>query len=204
VYFSNHKGLKNNSSPNDGHAQVALQARNLVHLGSLAMTTKMVMTDQMTLDVLHQVTKFGTVLKTIVFTRNNCFQVLLRYALHMGIQEGEYASVEGRQQPGPAAMSFLQQAQAVSRGPGRPELHRGLTASSPLHCFRKLASKYFKNFLLLSPVSLQHPFLTEGPQDGLIQMDLLEGAVQAPTKPHTHNLGKHHYLQVLQVYHLVA
>lgn len=37
-------------------------------------------------DVLHQVTKFGTVLKTIVFTRNNWFQVLLRYALHMGIQ----------------------------------------------------------------------------------------------------------------------
>lgn len=35
----------------------------------------------MTLDVLHQVAKLGT-----VFTRNSWFQVLLRYALHMGIQ----------------------------------------------------------------------------------------------------------------------
>lgn len=42
--------------------------------------------------------------------------------------EGECAGVEGRQRPGPAALSLLQQAQAASRGPGRLGLHRGLTA----------------------------------------------------------------------------
>ncbi|CAO2624532.1 hypothetical protein LEMLEM_LOCUS18418 [Lemmus lemmus] len=56
------------------------------------MATKMVMTDQSPVlriikeknlcylvapDVLYQVAKFGTVLKTVIFTGNNWFQVLL-------------------------------------------------------------------------------------------------------------------------------
>ncbi|OBS70163.1 hypothetical protein A6R68_01295 [Neotoma lepida] len=40
-----------------------------------------------TLDALHQIfSKFGTVLKIIIFTKNNQFQMLLHYALHMSIQ----------------------------------------------------------------------------------------------------------------------
>ncbi|KAM7339222.1 hypothetical protein ACRRTK_002706 [Alexandromys fortis] len=110
----------------------------------------------------RKVAKLGT-----VFTRNSWFQVLLRYALHMGIQ-GVELSLDSQNIYSPPAGMPLAVVVAIAGCiaiPSRTE---------------------------------------EGPQDGLIQMDLLEGAVQAPTKLRSHNLGKHHYVQVLQVYHLVA
>uniref|UniRef100_A0A2K6RS49 RRM domain-containing protein n=1 Tax=Rhinopithecus roxellana TaxID=61622 RepID=A0A2K6RS49_RHIRO len=57
IQFSNHKGLKTDSSPN--------QAQD----------------PPVALDVLHQIfSKFGTLLKTITFIKNNQFQALLQYA----------------------------------------------------------------------------------------------------------------------------
>uniref|UniRef100_A0A2I2ZUQ4 RRM domain-containing protein n=1 Tax=Gorilla gorilla gorilla TaxID=9595 RepID=A0A2I2ZUQ4_GORGO len=91
IQFSNHKGLKTDSSPN--------QARDPAS-GNLALTAPAVAVDAgmamagqspvlriivenlfypMTLDVLHQIfSKFGTV-KTITFIKDNQFQALLQY-----------------------------------------------------------------------------------------------------------------------------
>uniref|UniRef100_A0A2I3TIF1 RRM domain-containing protein n=1 Tax=Pan troglodytes TaxID=9598 RepID=A0A2I3TIF1_PANTR len=96
IQFSNHKGLKTDSSPN----QARDPAVNSVQSGNLAWTAPEAAVDAgmgmagqspvlriivenlfypMTLDVLHQIfSKFGTV-KTITFIKDNQFQALLQY-----------------------------------------------------------------------------------------------------------------------------
>uniref|UniRef100_A0A2K6K7K3 RRM domain-containing protein n=1 Tax=Rhinopithecus bieti TaxID=61621 RepID=A0A2K6K7K3_RHIBE len=67
IQFSNHKGLKTDSSPNQAQDPAAL--------------SPVLRIIPVTLDVLHQIfSKFGTLLKTITFIKNNQFQALLQYA----------------------------------------------------------------------------------------------------------------------------
>uniref|UniRef100_A0A8C5D844 Polypyrimidine tract-binding protein 1-like n=1 Tax=Gouania willdenowi TaxID=441366 RepID=A0A8C5D844_GOUWI len=85
VQFSNHKELKTDHSPNQERAQAALRALSSPHADGAAPSSVLrVVVENMlypvTLDALCQIfAKFGTVLRIIVFTKNNQFQALLQY-----------------------------------------------------------------------------------------------------------------------------
>uniref|UniRef100_A0AAX7UZE3 RRM domain-containing protein n=1 Tax=Astatotilapia calliptera TaxID=8154 RepID=A0AAX7UZE3_ASTCA len=87
VQFSNHKELKTDNSPNQERAQAALRALSSSHVDTAAVapsTVLRVVVENLiypvTLDALCQIfSKFGTVLRIIIFTKNNQFQALLQY-----------------------------------------------------------------------------------------------------------------------------
>uniref|UniRef100_A0A8C9XMM2 Polypyrimidine tract binding protein 1 n=1 Tax=Sander lucioperca TaxID=283035 RepID=A0A8C9XMM2_SANLU len=87
VQFSNHKELKTDNSPNQERAQAALRALTTSHVDIAApppSTVLRVVVENLvypvTLDALCQIfSKFGTVLRIIVFTKNSQFQALLQY-----------------------------------------------------------------------------------------------------------------------------
>uniref|UniRef100_I3JLR0 Polypyrimidine tract binding protein 1 n=1 Tax=Oreochromis niloticus TaxID=8128 RepID=I3JLR0_ORENI len=88
VQFSNHKELKTDNSPNQERAQAALRALSSSHVDTAAVapsTVLRVVVENLiypvTLDALCQIfSKFGTVLRIIIFTKNNQFQALLQYS----------------------------------------------------------------------------------------------------------------------------
>uniref|UniRef100_A0A8C2Z1C6 Polypyrimidine tract binding protein 1 n=1 Tax=Cyclopterus lumpus TaxID=8103 RepID=A0A8C2Z1C6_CYCLU len=88
VQFSNHKELKTDSSPNQERAQAALRALTTSHVDPAMSAPSAVLrvvvenlVYPVTLDALCQIfSKFGTVLRIIVFTKNSQFQALLQYA----------------------------------------------------------------------------------------------------------------------------
>ncbi|XP_009812654.1 polypyrimidine tract-binding protein 3 isoform X2 [Gavia stellata] len=100
IQYSNYKELKTDNLPNQARAQAALQAVNAMQSGSLAITNAFadegvllpgqgsvlrIIVENLfypvTLEVLYEVfSKFGSVLKIIIFTKNNQFQALLQYA----------------------------------------------------------------------------------------------------------------------------
>ncbi|TDH09002.1 hypothetical protein EPR50_G00103840 [Perca flavescens] len=88
VQFSNHKELKTDNSPNQERAQAALRALTTSHVDVAApapSTVLRVVVENLvypvTLDALCQIfSKFGTVLRIIVFTKNSQFQALLQYS----------------------------------------------------------------------------------------------------------------------------
>uniref|UniRef100_A0A3B4Y7U6 Polypyrimidine tract binding protein 1 n=1 Tax=Seriola lalandi dorsalis TaxID=1841481 RepID=A0A3B4Y7U6_SERLL len=87
VQFSNHKELKTDNSPNQERAQAALRALSTSHVDptvAAPSTVLRVVVENLvypvTLDALCQIfSKFGTVLRIIVFTKNSQFQALLQY-----------------------------------------------------------------------------------------------------------------------------
>uniref|UniRef100_A0A2K5K1Q7 RRM domain-containing protein n=1 Tax=Colobus angolensis palliatus TaxID=336983 RepID=A0A2K5K1Q7_COLAP len=77
IQFSTHKGLKTNSSPNQAQDPAALRHAGMAMAGQ----SPVLRIIPVTLDVLHQIfSKFGTLLKTITFIKNNQLQALLQYA----------------------------------------------------------------------------------------------------------------------------
>ncbi|KAK5907685.1 hypothetical protein CesoFtcFv8_005505 [Champsocephalus esox] len=88
IQFSNHKELKTDNSPNQERAQAALRALTSSHVDGVVVapsTVLRVVVENLiypvTLDALCQIfSKFGTVLRIIVFTKNSQFQALLQYA----------------------------------------------------------------------------------------------------------------------------
>uniref|UniRef100_A0A8C6KX47 Polypyrimidine tract-binding protein 1 n=1 Tax=Nothobranchius furzeri TaxID=105023 RepID=A0A8C6KX47_NOTFU len=88
VQFSNHKELKTDNSPNQERAQAALRALSSSHVDTpvaAPSTVLRVVVENLlypvTLDALCQIfSKFGTVLRIIIFTKNNQFQALLQYS----------------------------------------------------------------------------------------------------------------------------
>uniref|UniRef100_G3PK33 RRM domain-containing protein n=1 Tax=Gasterosteus aculeatus aculeatus TaxID=481459 RepID=G3PK33_GASAC len=88
VQFSNHKELKTDNSPNQERAQAALRALTSSHVDPTMVAPSAVLrvvvenlVYPVTLDALCQIfSKFGTVLRIIVFTKNSQFQALLQYA----------------------------------------------------------------------------------------------------------------------------
>ncbi|XP_017293087.1 polypyrimidine tract-binding protein 1b isoform X3 [Kryptolebias marmoratus] len=88
VQFSNHKELKTDNSPNQERAQAALRALSSSHVDmpmAAPSTVLRVVVENLlypvTLDALCQIfSKFGTVLRIIIFTKNNQFQALLQYS----------------------------------------------------------------------------------------------------------------------------
>uniref|UniRef100_A0A4W6FWL0 Polypyrimidine tract-binding protein 1 n=1 Tax=Lates calcarifer TaxID=8187 RepID=A0A4W6FWL0_LATCA len=88
VQFSNHKELKTDNSPNQERAQAALRALSTSHVDPAVAAPSAVLrvvvenlVYPVTLDALCQIfSKFGTVLRIIVFTKNSQFQALLQYA----------------------------------------------------------------------------------------------------------------------------
>ncbi|XP_033820808.1 polypyrimidine tract-binding protein 1b isoform X1 [Periophthalmus magnuspinnatus] len=91
VQFSNHKELKTDNSPNQERAQAALRALSSSHLDPAVPPPSAVLRvvvenmvcapGAVTMDTLYQVfSKFGTVLRIIVFTKNSQFQALLQYS----------------------------------------------------------------------------------------------------------------------------
>ncbi|XP_070817223.1 polypyrimidine tract-binding protein 1b isoform X1 [Chaetodon trifascialis] len=87
VQFSNHKELKTDNSPNQERAQAALRALSTSHVDTALATPSSVLrvvvenlVYPVSLDALCQIfSKFGTVLRIIVFTKNSQFQALLQY-----------------------------------------------------------------------------------------------------------------------------
>ncbi|XP_061594846.1 polypyrimidine tract-binding protein 1b isoform X1 [Cololabis saira] len=88
VQFSNHKELKTDNSPNQERAQAALRALSSSHMDMAVPAPSSVLRVvvenliyHVGLDALCQIfSKFGTVLRIIVFTKNSQFQALLQYA----------------------------------------------------------------------------------------------------------------------------
>ncbi|XP_060890679.1 polypyrimidine tract-binding protein 1-like isoform X6 [Labrus mixtus] len=84
VQFSNHKELKTDNSPNQ---EAALRALTTPHMDTAVVAPSSVLrvvvenlVYPVTLDALCQIfSKFGTVLRIIVFTKNSQFQALLQY-----------------------------------------------------------------------------------------------------------------------------
>ncbi|XP_044056259.1 polypyrimidine tract-binding protein 1b isoform X2 [Siniperca chuatsi] len=87
VQFSNHKELKTDNSPNQERAQAALRALSTSHVDAAVPAPSSVLrvvvenlVYPVSLDALCQIfSKFGTVLRIIVFTKNSQFQALLQY-----------------------------------------------------------------------------------------------------------------------------
>ncbi|XP_061894865.1 polypyrimidine tract-binding protein 1b isoform X1 [Entelurus aequoreus] len=87
VQFSNHKELKTDHSPNQERAQAALRAfsTSIVDLSAVqpSAVLRVVVENLLypvSLDALCQIfSKFGTVLRIIIFTKNGQFQALLQY-----------------------------------------------------------------------------------------------------------------------------
>ncbi|XP_014899258.1 polypyrimidine tract-binding protein 1-like isoform X2 [Poecilia latipinna] len=88
LQFSNHKELKTDNSPNQERAQAALRALSSSHVDTLMAAPSSVLRVvvenllyPVTLDALCQIfSKFGTVLRIIIFTKNNQFQALLQFS----------------------------------------------------------------------------------------------------------------------------
>lgn len=100
IQYSNHRELKTDNLPNQARAQAALQAVNDMQSEDLAITSAVaaeggllpgqgsvlrIIVENLfypvTLEVLYQIfSKFGSVLKIVIFTKNNQFQALLQYA----------------------------------------------------------------------------------------------------------------------------
>ncbi|NWW44383.1 PTBP3 protein, partial [Pedionomus torquatus] len=96
IQYSNHRELKTDNLPNQNRVQAALQAVNAMQSGNLAFNAEggllpgqgpvlRIIVENLlypvTLEVLYQVfSKFGVVLKIVIFTKNNQFQALLQYA----------------------------------------------------------------------------------------------------------------------------
>jgi len=81
IQFSNHKELKTDNSPNQQKVQAVLQAMQQTEGGPNHVLRVVVenMLYPITLEILHTIfTKFGVVLKTITFTKNNQFQALIQ------------------------------------------------------------------------------------------------------------------------------
>ncbi|XP_076805027.1 polypyrimidine tract-binding protein 1-like [Clavelina lepadiformis] len=81
VQYSNHKELKTDNSPNQMKAMAVLQAMQQTEGGTNHVLRVVVenMLYPITLDVLHTIfSKFGVVLKTITFNKNNQFQALIQ------------------------------------------------------------------------------------------------------------------------------
>ncbi|KAM6289925.1 polypyrimidine tract-binding protein 3 [Aegotheles albertisi] len=115
IQYSNHRELKTDNLPNQARAQAALQAMNAMQSGSLAFTSaiaaqgggglcpgsvlRIVIENifyPVTLEMLFQIfCKFGSVLKIIIFTKNNQFQALLQYADSMNAYHAKMA-LDGR------------------------------------------------------------------------------------------------------------
>ncbi|NXD81785.1 PTBP3 protein, partial [Halcyon senegalensis] len=111
IQFSNHKELKTDNLPSQARAQAALQAVNAVQSGSLAAASALpgetvplpsqgpvlrIIVENVfypvTLETLYQIfSKFGSVLKIIIFTRTNQFQALLQYADAMNAYHAKMA-----------------------------------------------------------------------------------------------------------------
>uniref|UniRef100_A0A3Q4AYJ8 RRM domain-containing protein n=1 Tax=Mola mola TaxID=94237 RepID=A0A3Q4AYJ8_MOLML len=87
VQFSNHKELKTDNSPNQERAQAALRAVSTSHVDTSLVAPSSVLrvvvenlVYPVSLDALCQIfSKFGTVLRIIIFTKNSQFQALLQY-----------------------------------------------------------------------------------------------------------------------------
>ncbi|XP_058493772.1 polypyrimidine tract-binding protein 1b isoform X2 [Solea solea] len=83
VQFSNHKELKTDNNPNQERAQAALRAVSCPLAAASSSVLRVVVDNLMypvTLDALCQIfSKFGTVLRIIVFTKNSQFQALLQF-----------------------------------------------------------------------------------------------------------------------------
>ena len=81
VQYSNHKELKTDNSPNQMKAQALLKAMQQSE-GGKNHVLRIVIENMMypiTLDVLHTIfSKFGVVIKTITFNKNNQFQALIQ------------------------------------------------------------------------------------------------------------------------------
>ncbi|XP_013874631.1 polypyrimidine tract-binding protein 1 isoform X1 [Austrofundulus limnaeus] len=103
VQFSNHKELKTDNSPNQERAQAALRALSSSHLDTPMTAPSSVLRVvvenllyPVTLDALCQIfSKFGTVLRIIIFTKNNQFQALLQYSDGAAAQ-GAKLSLDGQ------------------------------------------------------------------------------------------------------------
>ncbi|XP_062251265.1 polypyrimidine tract-binding protein 1b isoform X1 [Platichthys flesus] len=88
VQFSTHKELKTDNSPNQERAQAALRALTMSHVDMAVVAPSTVLrvvvenlVYPVTLDALCQIfSKFGNVLRIIVFTKNSQFQALLQYS----------------------------------------------------------------------------------------------------------------------------
>ena len=81
VQYSNHKELKTDNSPGQMKAQAALKAMQQTEGGKNHVLRIVVENMQypITLDVLHTIfSKFGIVVKTITFNKNNQFQALIQ------------------------------------------------------------------------------------------------------------------------------
>ncbi|XP_047230384.1 polypyrimidine tract-binding protein 1-like isoform X7 [Girardinichthys multiradiatus] len=103
VQFSNHKELKTDNSPNQERAQAALRALSSSHVDTPMVapsTVLRVVVENLlypvTLDALCQIfSKFGTVLRIIIFTKNNQFQALLQYSDGTSVQAAKL-SLDGQ------------------------------------------------------------------------------------------------------------
>ncbi|XP_035996685.1 polypyrimidine tract-binding protein 1b isoform X2 [Fundulus heteroclitus] len=103
VQFSNHKELKTDNSPNQERAQAALRALSSSHvdapMAAPSSVLRVVVENLLypvTLDALCQIfSKFGTVLRIIIFTKNNQFQALLQYSDGTSAQAAKL-SLEGQ------------------------------------------------------------------------------------------------------------
>ena len=81
VQYSNHRELKTDDSPSQLKAQAALEAMRQTEGGANHVLRVVVenMMYPITLEILHKIfSKFGTVLKTIIFNKNNQFQALIQ------------------------------------------------------------------------------------------------------------------------------
>ncbi|NXO08634.1 PTBP3 protein, partial [Oriolus oriolus] len=100
IQYSNYKELRTDNQHNQARPQAALQGVNAVQHGNLGITSTLAAEGgvlpshgsvlrivvenvfyPVTLDVLHQIfSKFGFVLKIVIFHKNNQFQALLQYS----------------------------------------------------------------------------------------------------------------------------
>ncbi|KAM9507562.1 polypyrimidine tract-binding protein 3 isoform 1-T1 [Guaruba guarouba] len=100
IQYSKHRELKIESSPSQARAQASLQAVNAMEPGSQAVPSAYAVEGghrpyqgsvlriivenlhyPVTIEVLYQIfSRFGSVLRIVIFTRNNQFQALLQYA----------------------------------------------------------------------------------------------------------------------------
>ncbi|KFQ22944.1 Polypyrimidine tract-binding protein 3, partial [Mesitornis unicolor] len=100
IQYSNHRELKTDALPNQTNAQATLQAMNAIQSGNPPVTSglgaegglpsgqgsvlRIIVQNPVypvTVDVLYQVfSRFGTVLKIVIFTKNSLLQALLQYS----------------------------------------------------------------------------------------------------------------------------
>ncbi|KAM6363773.1 polypyrimidine tract-binding protein 3 [Pluvialis apricaria] len=107
IQYSNHRELKTDNIPNQARTRAALRAVNTMQSGNNVLapggqlllgrsSVLRIIVENLfypvTLEVLYQIfSKFGSVLKIIIFTRNNQFQALLQYADPMDARYAKFA-----------------------------------------------------------------------------------------------------------------